>query len=464
MNLRERAIRGGGFLLLRQATGIIITVTGVLLVTRIIGPRQYGLFAAGAGIVGFLGTFGTWGLDVYLLRKTEEPTEGEFHQAFTVFLLISAALALGVVMLRGVVAGFLKMPEESRLLAVLALAMPLSLLAVPAVVKLDRALNFKQVAINELVSQSAYYFVAVPLAFAGLGAWAPVSGLLTQRFLLLVCSYLTAGYFPRLRWQWGLVKRMLNYGVSYSSSVWVYQLRQLVNPVIVGRLAGAEAVGYVAVSIRIATLISFARTATWRLAMPAFAKLGDDTVRLRKAISEGMRFQAVAVGFPLASFALLAPFLIPVGFGRHWALATTVFPFIALSYLTNAMFNLHASVLYMRGRNWSVTWFHLVHVALFAGGAAWLVPRMGFVGYGWAEVIALPSYAVVHRVLKGTVGTPAYSAAGIWYAAAVATIAFGCLHGPIVYLGFAILLVPLAFRGERSALAGYAQTLWPRVR
>jgi O-antigen/teichoic acid export membrane protein len=463
MSLREKAIKGGAFLLVRQAIGIVISVAGVLLVTRIIGPRQYGLFAAGAGIVTFLYMFGTWGLDACLLRKTEDPEEKEFHQAFTLLLVASVALVVGVVALRHVIASFLKMPEESSLLFVLALAIPLNLLAVPAVVKLDRDLNFKQVAINELISQAAYYVVAVPLAFRGAGAWAPVAGFLTRQTGLLALSYWTAGSRPRLHWERGLIKQMLGYGLSYSSSIWVYQLRRLVNPIVVGRFAGAEAVGYVAVCVRVVEMISFASSATWRLAMPAFAKLNGDAARLRNAIAEGMRFQAVAVGFPLASFTLLAPFLIPLGFGQHWTPAVRVFPLVALGYFSNVVFNLHSSVLYMLGKNMQVTWFHTIHLILFAGSAAILVPQMGFVGYGWAEVLSVFSNFALHKFLVGAVGRPSYAAPAIWYGAAAGAIVLGALGVPALFLGLPVMFTPLFFRKERATLAGYAQLLFSKV-
>ncbi len=463
MNLRQKAIKGGAFLIVRQGVGIIISVIGVLLVTRIIGPRQYGLFATAAGIVTFLSLFGNWGLDVYLLRKTEDPEEKEFHQAFTLLLIFAVVLGIGVIALRHMIAGFLKMPEESSLLFVLALGIPLNMLAFPAIVKLDRDLNFKQVAINELVSQTGYYAIAVPLAFRGFGAWAPAAGFLTQQASLLTLSYLAAKFRPGLFWERGLVKQMIGYGLSYSSSIWVWQMRGLVNPIIVGRFAGAEAVGYVAVSIRIASLLSFASQVTWRIAMPALAKLNQEAVRLQRSITEGMRFQAVSVGLPLASFALVAPFLIPLGFGHNWTSAAKVFPFIALSYLSNAMFNLHSSVLYILRKNMQVTWFHTVHMVLFAGSAALLVPHMGFVGYGWAEIAALPSYVIIHLILAKAVGSPSYSAPAIWYATAVCVIVLGALGVPALYLGFAALFSPLFFQKERSMLAGYAQVVFSRV-
>jgi len=74
MSLRQRALSGGAILVLRQAIGTLLGLAGVLLVTRVIGPAKYGVYAAAIGIVMFLGAMATWGIDVFLLRKPSEPT------------------------------------------------------------------------------------------------------------------------------------------------------------------------------------------------------------------------------------------------------------------------------------------------------------------------------------------------------------------------------------------------------
>ncbi len=462
MSLRQKTIRGGAILVGRQAAGMVLSLVGVLLVTRVIGPREYGIYATGLGIVTFLSTFGTWGLDVYLLRNLEEPTTEEFDQAFTLLFWISFLFTLPILAFSGRIASFVRMPEAGPVLAVLSLGTPFSLLVLPSIVRLDRDLNFKQVAFNELVSQVAFYILAVPLALKGAGAWAPTAGCLVQQVSLFVLSLRSAKLRPGWHWELCVIRRMLSYGLSYSSSIWVWQLRNLVSPLVVGRFAGAEAVGYVAVSIRIATLLCFAKAVTWRVAMAALAKLGENSERLRRSISEGMRLQAIAVGLPLAGFAIVAPLVLPV-FGQRWTPVLEVFPFIALSYLANSVFNLHASVLYLLQKNWNVTWFHCFHVVLFAGSAALLVPRLGFMGYGWAEIVALASYLLLHIFVTREVGSPSYSTSVIWFATIVAIFALSSFGAPIAYLGLLILLVPAIFSEERASLIGYAQLLLSRT-
>jgi PST family polysaccharide transporter len=462
-SLRGKILRGGAFLAFRQALGAVLSLAGVLLVTRVIGPRQYGIYAMAVGIVSFLSLLGTWGVDIYLLRKTDKPSEQEFNQAFTILLIISMMFLLGLAAMSHLIATFMKNPAVGILIVFLAVSIPFNLLALPAIVKLDRDLNFKQVAINELIGQASMYVVAIPLAFSGGGAWAPASGFIVQQFVLMALSFRSASYRPSLHWENSLAVKMLKYGLAYSSSTWVWQLRGLVNPLIVSRFAGAEAVGYIAVSIRFVEVLAFAKQVTWRISLAALAKMSTDGTRLRNCVTESMKLQAIAVGLPLALFALAGPILISLGLGHKWLPALVVFPFIAISYLMNAMFNLHCSVLYLRSENLQVAAFHVVHIILFAGSAAILVPHIGFIGYGWAELAALLSYPVLHSFLARQVESPSYKVAALWFATTSCVLALSCMKPPITYLGFAVLALPWLFPKERASMLGYARILAPWV-
>jgi PST family polysaccharide transporter len=190
---------------------------------------------------------------------------------------------------------------------------------------------------------------------------------------------------------------MRRYGLSVAASNWVFRLRTLVNPIIIGYFLGPEGVGYVALAIRIVEVLSFVKKATWQLSVAAFARIQGDLPRLSRAFQEAMGLQMLGLGPFFAGFALVSLWLIPLLYGERWMPVLTVLPFIALGYMFNAVFNMHSSVLYVMRRNRDVVAFSSLHVALFAGAAVLLVDRLGLVGYGLAEVVALGSYIIIHR-------------------------------------------------------------------
>jgi O-antigen/teichoic acid export membrane protein len=461
-DLRSRVVRGGAAIAVRQGLGMILSAVNLILVTRIIGPHQYGIFAAGIGIVVMISTAGTWGLDVYLLRKAEEPEPAEYNQAFTLFFATGLFFSAFLTFFRHGIAAFSGISELALPLAVISLYIPLNLLSVPGIVRLDRDLRFHRVGLIELIGQTSGYAVAIPLAFAHKGCWAPVFGQLTGQALTLIIVYASTPMRLRLHWNLGLARKMLSYGLSYSGAIWIWQLRMLVNPLVVGRFAGATGVGYVALAIRLVEVLSFIKLATWRVAMAALAKLDGNKERLRKSITEGMCLQAFMVGLPLTLFAGIAPFVLPHIFGTRWNPTFHLFPFLALSYLLNAIFNLHTSVLALIQRNVQIAYFHTAHVILFASSALVLVSRFGYLGYGWAEVVAFAGYYLLHRFLSSHVGSPDYSRALIWFLVCSICIVVNSSPDNLRVIALLLLPVPFLFPSERASLGGYAKLLMPR--
>jgi PST family polysaccharide transporter len=396
MSLRERVLRGGFYMALRQGLSVLIGVSGVTLLTRLIGPTNYGLYAGSFALLLFFALVGKMGVDVYLVRREDTMDETVYHQAFS-FLLLSA---IGLSSLGFMIAPALVpwMGDERFLapLRVMLLLLPLTMLSAPATARIERALDYQKIAGIELMGQLLFYVLALVLAWRGAAVWAPVAGYGLWQAWMVGASYVLARYRPRWYWSLDLVKQMLSYGFGFSASVWIWHLRRLVNPFVVGSFLGPEGVGYVALTIRLVESLSFVKGATWRLSIAALAKVQRDVPRLRKGLEEAMGLQVLALGPLLAGFALAAPWLLPLLFGDRWDPVLLVFPFIALSYLVNAVFNMHASVLYVLKHNWAVTVFHVVHIVLFAGAALLLVDRVGLMGYGLAEVVGLGSYLIIH--------------------------------------------------------------------
>jgi PST family polysaccharide transporter len=461
-DLRTRIVKGGAAIAVRQGIGMVLSASNLILVTRIIGPAQYGLFAGSYGIVSMISIAGTWGLDVYLLRKESEPTDTEYNQAFTFFLGTGLLFSILLMICRHPIARMTGIHALALPLAVMSVYILFNLANVPGIVRLDRELRFKRVGVIELVGQAGGYCVAIPLAFLHMGCWAPILGAITGQILMTILIYVSAPMRLRLQFNRSLSWQMLSYGLSYSGAIWIWQLRTLVNPLVVGRFAGATGVGYVALAIRLVEVLAFIKQATWRVAMAALAKLGDNQEKLRRSITEGMCLQAFMVGVPLTVFALIAPFILPHIFGQRWDPTFRLFPLIALSYLMNAMFNLHTSVLALIKHNLEIGYFHVTHVILFAGSAVILVSRFGYIGYGWAEVVAFTSYYLLHYFLSRQVGSPDYSRAILWLLVCGGCIVLNAMPGMMRLFSLVLLPLPFIFARERESLGGYARLLLRR--
>jgi O-antigen/teichoic acid export membrane protein len=453
VSLRQAVFRGGGHLALRQVGGMVLSVSAVLLLTRLLGPATYGIYAAALTLQLFAAILAGWGVGTYLVRHEEADEPLRYDHAST-FLSVAgvgvvAALALALPVFERISRLEGLTPAALALFAVL----PLQLLTAVPQAKVERALAFHMVARVELAGQTTFLVTAVLLALGGAGVWAPVAGLWLQHTVHALGYFAAAEYRPSWRWSSAANRAMFRFGAGYSASLWAWQARRLVNPLVVGRYLGSEAVAWVAVATQIVTQLSTLSAVAWRLSMPVLARVQHDAARTGRTLTEGMQLQALVVGPPLVAFGWLGGWLVPALFGAAWAPLMGIYSAVAIGFLTNALFQLHSAALYVRMRNAQMACFHVTHVALLGAAAAVLVPRIGLIGYAWAEIAALLSYGVLHALTRREVTQLSYAtAATLWLAFAVALALPG---SPIA--GAALLGLVVAMPSTRGLLAGVWQ-------
>ncbi|MGO9560364.1 MAG: oligosaccharide flippase family protein, partial [Acidimicrobiales bacterium] len=74
-SIRQRALRGGAYLMAREAMGMVVRLVGVTVVVRVIGPSSYGLYAGALAFVSVATLAAQGGTEVFLIRQQAEPDE-----------------------------------------------------------------------------------------------------------------------------------------------------------------------------------------------------------------------------------------------------------------------------------------------------------------------------------------------------------------------------------------------------
>jgi O-antigen/teichoic acid export membrane protein len=401
--LSTETMRGGLFLAVRYGLGVIVSLANMLVMTWWIGPRAYGLFVTAVGIAAFLATLARCGIDTYLVRSEPPPTPIEYGTATILIFAASILLALAGCALIPLLARWYGNREFVWPFLVLLLNVPVTGLTGVPMAMLERALDFGRIAAIELISQFAGLIAAVLMACAHAGVWAPVLGQITWQVCTLFAVVSFAPKLVRLRFDLAQARKMLSYGLSLTASLRTWQLRTLVNPLLVGRFAGPEGVAFVALAIRIAESLGTFRLAAGRIAIAALARLQSRREEFRSALEQALYLQVISLGPLLCGFALFGPFVVRHFLGSRWMPSLAVYPFVAAGVLVNSVYNLQASALFVVGKARVVTEAYTLHIVLLALTTFLLLPVTGIVAYGWAELAACLSYAAIHAGLARTV-------------------------------------------------------------
>lgn len=412
--------RGAIYLAARYGLGVIVGVGNMLVMTWWIGPHAYGLFVTAVGIVAFLAILARGGIDTYLVR-TESPDACVYGTAASLILAASVGLGIAAAAATPLLIRWYGNWEFVSPYLALLLAIPVSALTGVPMAKLERGLEFRRIAGIELAGQLLGLLVAASLAWRRAGVWAPVMGQIAWQVFTLLAAGICAAIPLRLRFDMLHARLMLSYGVGLTASLRTWQLRTLVNPLIVGRFVGAEGVAYVALAIRIAEALGSFRLAAGRMAIAALARLQDRHEEFRRMLEQALYLQVVSLGPLLCGFVLLGPYLVRHIIGVRWMPSVRIYPFAAAGVLVNSVYNLQASALFVVGKQWLVMRAYATHVVLLAATTLILLPRLGLIGYGWSELVACCAYCLIHSGLARTVPL-SYQRLRPWVAGFVAAL------------------------------------------
>lgn len=398
--ISQQTLRGGLYLAGRYGLGVLVSAGNMLVMTWWLGPHAYGLFVTAISLVAFLAVVARGGIDTFLVRCESTPHKAIYETANAVILATSLALMIAAALITPLLIRWYGSREFVWPYLALLATIPASGLTGVPMAKLERQLDFRRIAAIELSGQVLGLIAAVALAWVRAGVWAPVAGQLVWQVFTLIATLQASGLKPSCRLHSGHWRPMCRFGLGMTMSLRAWQLRTLVNPILVGRLAGAEAVAFVALAIRIAEALGTFRLAAGRMAIAALARLQDRKENFQSALQTALFLQVVTLGPLLCVFALAGPFLLRHVIGAKWAPSLLIYPFIAAGVLVNSVFNLQASALFVLERHWTVMRCYIAHVVLLSGGTWLLFPRWGMMGYGWAELAACLAYYLIHRCVQ----------------------------------------------------------------
>src|ERR1700749_4176287 len=81
--LTNKVFQGGVMMMGRQLVSMGLSLIGLLVITRIIGPAAYGPYVAALGICQYAQNLGQAGIGVYLVRAAGDVTDHTFDVATT---------------------------------------------------------------------------------------------------------------------------------------------------------------------------------------------------------------------------------------------------------------------------------------------------------------------------------------------------------------------------------------------
>jgi PST family polysaccharide transporter len=361
----------------------LLRLTLMLVLARLLGPEAFGVVGAALVVVHIALVFSNLGISSAIVQRAQlEPRH--VHTAFALGLIIGGLVALAVVLLAPVIAGFFEFDGLTEVLRVMALVPLLANLGVVAEGLLRRELAFRRLALISVTSFAfGYGLVGISLAALGAGVWALAAASVTEfgsRSLLqlAVQPHPLRGPLDR-----DALWHLLAFSSGLTLRRFGHQLSQGLDNIVVGRWLGAEALGlygraYQLVSVPPATL----GKAMGAVMFPVLARVQDDRARLGAAYRRSTAVLALVTIPAAAAVIALAPEFIEVLLGQDWLGVIVPLQILAPGIFLRMIFQLSDALGVAAGTVYAVAWRQGVSaLAVLVGaliGQFWGLPGVAF--------------------------------------------------------------------------------------
>jgi O-antigen/teichoic acid export membrane protein len=227
---------------LSQAAFFGLQFAGSVIVARLLTPYDMGVYGIALAITGILSILQAFGLNGFMVREPELGPEIT-RSVFTINLLLSIALAGLIAALSPLGGRFLHEDGVRRVLLLLA-ALPLlgALEFLPAT-QVERAANFKAIALINMGRTATSQIVTVWLAFAGFSFMSLAYGQIAGSSFSVLAYTLVGRRHVSFRIGLSDWRRVLSFGLNMLAISGVNAIAARLSEALLGRLIGLSALG-----------------------------------------------------------------------------------------------------------------------------------------------------------------------------------------------------------------------------
>lgn len=293
---------------------------GLLVVlANLLDPADFGLMGIGLLVLSILRKFSEIGINKALVQREEENVDHYLDTAWTMQIVRGVVIGAIMFVLAPFGAEFFNEPRTVDVIRVLSLAPVVRGFRNPGIVYLQKNLDFDKRFVYVMSGAVSNVSVAIGFALVFGNVWALVFGLLADRGVKLVTSYLLHDYRPGLGFRRTAAGEVLDFGKWIVASSLLQFATLQGDDVFVGWFLGAGALGLYQMAYRFSNAPTTEITQVISsVAFPAYSKIQGDEQKLREGFFTTLQLTAL-ISLPLTvGIIVVAPLFVRTFLGSEW--------------------------------------------------------------------------------------------------------------------------------------------------
>jgi O-antigen/teichoic acid export membrane protein len=392
--VKGRALAGAAVDTVRGLTIRSLSFATTAVLARLLTPRDFGLVAFGIAVTTFATFLANGGIATALIRR-REPPEPDLMSSLLGFQLV-ATVVLAVV----VTAAMAPFGKLGAVTGLLVFSLPLETLRSPSYVIFERRLDYRPIAICEILEVVAYGAWAIATVAAGWGVWGLASAFLVRAAVGSAAAWVLEP-LGRLRptLSWSRVRRLLGFGFRYQSVGLAQMARDQGVNIATAAIAGVPALGLWSVANRLLQIVVLLFQSLWRVSFPGMSRLVQAEEDVSPLVGRAIAATAVVTGALLAPLAAASTPLVTTLLGHRWSATAPVVSISCLALMIGGPISVAlAGFLWAKGDARAPLIATAVGIVVWGGVMLPLLPSLGVraVAIGWVFSSISEAAVLVH--------------------------------------------------------------------
>ena len=332
-SLGQAAARGAAFSFLGQASKIVVQLAGLVVLSRLLGPEQYGLLAMVTAVIGIGELIRDFGLSAAAVQA-RTLSRAQQSNLFWINTSIGLVFCLIVIATSSLIADLYDRPSLQLVAVCLSVSFVASGFSTQFRVKLNRDLRFGSLACVDVGAHVLGIVAAVIGALLGWGVYALVLQFVLQAVAVGVALPFVSRWWPGLPRRGEKMGELLRFGANVAATQLVAYVSRNVDSVVIGARFGSVSLGLYDRAFQIFTSpLNQIQAPATNVALPILARTHEDDERYAAFLLRG---QMVLMHVLLSAFAVAwanAEWLMAFVFGDQWLSAV---PFLQILLIAGA--------------------------------------------------------------------------------------------------------------------------------
>jgi len=457
-SLRGRAARGALHVLALKAIGTVVGRLSEIILPLFLLPADLGVFALAAFFSGLLALGGELGMSTALVRWKDRFAEAA-NTAFVLRLALAVALVGGSLALGWGASQIYAEPRLTGAIVVLSVGLVFQAIAMVPRVIATRDLDFLKAGVPDSAGKIAAAVATIGFAVFSFAYWSPIYGAVLGLAFGAGLQVAFSKWRPRREFRRDLAKEIVRFGKFVSLSVFANFIGHSVDAAIVGLLLGVSSLGFYAVAyswgVYFPSNISSVLAA---ISYPVLSHVSDSSERLKRVLSENLRYFSYVSVCLSVGVAVLAPVFVLSIYGGVWSPAIAPMRLLAIAGLLLGYAGIAQDALLARGLSRTVSLISGLE-AIFL--LVLLAPATLYGGLLGTSLAALAAAVVVAFGMSRAAARAVGLSWRAWAGAARDALIAGVVTGvPLAILTFFLpTSLPVLLLGAASFIAGYVGVL-----